>query len=105
MYRFWGRGRSWGVRAGLACMLVGCRPPPPITMSEVNRIGVCTTDYRQVQQMFGAPQRVGRTGSLVLWTYENPAGKGALLVAFSNDIVVDYAFNAPGLVELADRCR
>src|SRR5687767_6619028 len=77
---------------------IGCGPPP-IKLDDVNRIRVCRTDYLEVREMFGKPSRVGRTGRLVLWTYEQPMGAGWLLVAFRNDIVVDYAYNAPGIIE------
>jgi hypothetical protein len=103
-HRRWGLDQLCWVRAWwLACGLVGCQPP--ITIAEVNRIKVCTTNHRDVKQMFGTPSRVGRTGQLVLWTYNNDTGEGPLLVAFANDIVVDYVYNAPGLIELRDRCH
>lgn len=83
-----------------ACVVVPQGRGPAITAAEVQQIVVCKTTYLEIQDRFGAPDTVGQTPGLVTWKYAR-----GLIVAFNRaDIVVDYAHNAPGIVEIKDRC-
>jgi hypothetical protein len=83
-------------------VVIGCGPI--VKPDDVNRIRVCTTGYLEAKEIFGTPTEVGRRGKLVLWTYARPFREGWLLLAFRNDIIVDYAYNAPAAIELSDQC-
>lgn len=84
-----------------ACVVVGShKRGPAITAADVQQIEVCKTTYQEIQDKFGAPDSIGQTPGLVTWKYAR-----GLIVAFNRaDIVVDYAHNAPGIVEIKDRC-
>ena len=91
-----------GLAGCIAWAVIGCGPI--VKPDDVSRIRVCETGYLEVKEIFGAPKLVGRRGKLVVWTYAGPFREGWLLIAFRNDVVVDYNHNAPETMKLADQC-
>jgi hypothetical protein len=90
--------RTWWT-ALLVVVSAAC-VPNSVTPEKIDKIKVCSTTYEEVRKIFGKPDSVGRSATMVTWRYGYE-----LAIAFDNDsIVVDYAYKPVGLVELRNRC-
>jgi hypothetical protein len=91
-------GKTWVVMGALLC---ACKP---ITPDKVNTLQTCISTHEDVKELFGSMKEVGRSASLITWTYGGRA-RPELIVAFDDSsVVVDYAFRPPGTIELTNRC-
>ncbi|MBE7478975.1 MAG: hypothetical protein HS104_03145 [Polyangiaceae bacterium] len=79
----------------------------------VKQIKLCVTTHKELEEMLGGPDQVGRLGDRTTWRYNTSDMADAykkpprLLLLFSEDDsrVADLAYNPSGVVELRDRCQ
>ena len=90
---------------------IACRTT--ITPDMVKQIKLCVTTHKELEEMLGGPDQVGRLGDRTTWRYNasdmadayKKPPKLLLLFAADDSRVADLAYNPSGIVELRDRCE